>query len=182
MSVLIDIKYALRLLIKAPKFTAMTLSVLVGGLTISLFTFSFLYSMIYKPLPMPEAETAKSISIFFDGNYNLITAFEYSHVKDQLTSFDELGVYDNRAIRVSFGDAGKDIYGSIVQGGFFEFSRTQPILGRVIQQTDTLPGAFPVAVISYDTWKNEMSGDDNILNQTMTLNGTKTDVIGVVFA
>jgi len=180
MSVLIDIKYAMRLLMKAPKFTAMTLSVLVGGLTISLFTFSFLYSMVYKPLPIPEAESAKSISIFYDGNYNLITAFEYMHVKDQLTNFDEFGVYDNRPIRVSSGDAGKDIYGSLVQGGFFEFSRTQPILGRVIQEADTLAGASPVAVISYDTWQNEMSGDDNVLSQTMILNGIKTDVIGVM--
>jgi len=38
---LLDIKYAFRLLFKAPKFTAMTLGVLIGGLSISLFTFSF---------------------------------------------------------------------------------------------------------------------------------------------
>ena len=62
MPVVIDIKYALRLLFKAPKFTAMTLSVLVGGLTISLFTFSFLYSTLYKSLPLPEGDTALSFS------------------------------------------------------------------------------------------------------------------------
>jgi len=180
MSVIIDIKYALRLLLKAPKFTAMTLSVLVGGLTISLFTFSFLYSAVYKPLPLPEAATARSVGIFYDGNYNLISSYEYLQVKESLKSFAEFGVYDNRTIRVSVDDAGKDIQGSLVESGFFEFSRIQPILGRAIQSNDTQVGASPVAVISYDTWQNEMSADENILSQTMMLNGEKTDIVGVM--
>ena len=92
---LIDIKYAFRLLFKAPKFTAMTLGVLIGGLSISLFTFSFLYTMVYKPLPIPEAETAKAINVEFDGSYNSITGYEYINVKESVTSLAEFGVYDN---------------------------------------------------------------------------------------
>ncbi|PKG82385.1 permease [Colwellia sp. 75C3] len=180
MSMLIDIKYAFRLLFKAPKFTAMTLGVLIGGLSISLFTFSFLYTMVYKPLPIPEAETAKAINVEFDGNYNLITGYEYINVKDNVTSFIEFGVYDNRNIRLSVDQSGKDISGSFVQSGFFEFSRTKPILGRTIQAQDTKVGAIPVALISYKTWQSELNGDENVLSKTMILNGVITDVIGVM--
>lgn len=180
MSMLIDIKYAFRLLFKAPKFTAMTLGVLIGGLSISLFTFSFLYTMVYKPLPIPEAETAKAITAEFEGNYNLITGYEFNNVKESVTSFSEFGVYDNRNIRLSVEESGKDISGSYVQSGFFEFSRTKPILGRTIQAQDTKVGAIPVALISYDTWQSELNGDENVLSKSMILNGAITDVIGVM--
>jgi len=177
---LIDIKYAFRLLFKAPKFTAMTLGVLIGGLSISLFTFSFLYTMVYKPLPIPEAETAKAINVEFDGSYNSITGYEYINVKESVTSLAEFGVYDNRNIRLSVEQAGKDISGSYVQSGFFEFSRTKPILGRTIQAQDTKVGAPSVALISYDVWQSELNGDENVLSKTMMLNGDITDVIGVM--
>jgi len=180
MSMLIDIKYAFRLLFKAPKFTAMTLGVLIGGLSISLFTFSFLYTMVYKPLPIPEAETAKAITVEFDGNYNLITGYEYNNIKESVTSFTEFGVYDNRNIRLSVEQSGKDISGSYVQNGFFEFSRTEPILGRTIQTQDNKVGASPVALISYEIWQSELNGDEGVLSKSLMLNGVITDVIGVM--
>lgn len=180
MSVLIDIKYALRLLFKSPKFTCMTLGVLIGGLSLSLFTFSFLYTTVYKPLPIPEGETAKAVSVFEDGQFRYITDYEYLQVKDNLTSFSEFGIYDNRDIRVSVEQAGKNYSGSLVHEGFFEFSRTKPIIGRTIFQQDTLSGATPVAIISHHIWQNELNGDEDILNRTMVLNGQVTEIIGVM--
>lgn len=180
MPVFLDIKYALRLLFKAPKFTAMTLGVLIGGLSISLYTFSFLYSSIYKSLPLPDGDTAKAIAIYHDHKYRHITGFEFYSVKDKLTHFQELGIYDNSDIRLSVNDAGKNYSGSYVQHGFFEFSRTAPILGRTIQPEDANDDAVPVAVISYSVWQEELNGDKNVLAKTLTLNGEITQVVGVM--
>jgi len=180
MSMLLDIKYALRLLFKSPKFTAMTLGVLVGGLSISLFTFSFLYSTIYKTLPLPEGDSARAISILIDGHQRFITAFEYKAVKDDLSSFAEFGIYDNRDVRLSVKQSGKNISGSFVRAGFFEFSRVKPLLGRSINAQDTKVGAIPVALISYGVWQRELNGDPQVLNRTMTLNGEITQIIGVM--
>jgi hypothetical protein len=180
MSIIIDMKYALRLLFKAPKFTTMTLGVLIGGLSISLYTFSFLYSMVYKPLPLPEGDTAKSIGVEYDGNLNLISGYEYQNLKGSLTSLAEFGVYDNRDVRISVEESGKNVSGSLVQQGFFEFSRTSPILGRTIQAEDSKPGAIPVAVISYDVWQSELNGNESVLTSTMMLNGEITEIIGVM--
>lgn len=180
MSLLIDIKYAFRLLFQAPKFTAMTLGVLIGGLSISLFTFSFLYTTIYKPLPLPEGDTAKSIGIMFNGSFRSISAFEYNAVKDELTSFAEFGVYDDRDVRISVNESGKNVKGSMVRAGFFEFSRIAPILGRTIEREDTKIGADPVAVISFEVWQEEFRGSDGVLTQSLNLNGELTQIIGVM--
>ncbi len=158
----------------------MTLAVLIGGLSISLFTFSFFYSVVYKALPIPEGETAMSVSVFKDGQYDLITGNEYANVKDQLTSFSEFGIYINRDIRLSIEQSGKGIDGSYVRAGFFEFSRTQPIIGRTINADDTKIGAEPVTLISYQVWQNELNGDEDVLSKTLILNGQVTSVIGVM--
>ncbi|PKI13966.1 FtsX-like permease family protein [Colwellia sp. 12G3] len=180
MSMLIDIKYAFRLLFKAPKFTAMTLGVLIGGLSISLFTFSFLYSVMYKTLPLPEGGSAKAIAIYFDDKYRYITGFEYQNVKDKLEHFDEFGIYNSQDIRLSVGESGKNYLGSLVRQGFFEFSRTSPIIGRTIQAADTSEGASPVALISYELWQEELHGDEDVLDKTMIFNGVITQIIGVM--
>jgi len=177
---LLDIKYAFRLLFKAPKFTAMTLGVLIGGLSISLFTFSFLYSVIYKTLPIPEGESAKAIAVYFDDKYRYITGYEYQNIKGKLQHFDEFGIYDNLDVRLSVGQSGKNYYSSIVRQGFFEFSRTAPIIGRTIQAQDTRDGASPVAVISYQVWQEELHGNENVLDKTLKLNGEITQIIGVM--
>ena len=180
MSVWLDIKYALRLLFKAPKFTAMTLGVLIGGLSISLFTFSFLYTTVYKELPLPEGKTAKAVGVFYEGSMSIISSYEYQQVKDDLTHFAEFGIYDQRNIRLSVEQSGKSISGSYVREGFFEFSRTSPILGRTIEAIDRISGATPVALISYEIWQSELNGADDVLERTMMLNGTITQIIGVM--
>lgn len=180
MSMLLDIKYAFRLLFKAPKFTAMTLGVLIGGLSISLFTFSFLYSVVYKTLPIPEGDTAKAVAIYFDDKYRSITGYEYQHIKGKLQHFEEFGIYSSLNVRLSVEQSGKNYLGSLVREGFFEFSRTAPIIGRTIQAQDTLEGASPVALISHQVWQEELHGDVKVLDKTMELNGEITQIIGVM--
>jgi predicted permease len=180
MSIFLDIKYALRLLYKSPKFTALTLSVLVGGLSISLFTFSFLYSTLYKSLPLPEGDSALRISVVFEGNYQEMTAYEFSKISEKQQHLAELGLYANSDIRLSFDEAGKNLPVSYVDGGFFHFSRTKPILGRTIQSADMKAGANPVTVISYELWQNELAANKDILNSSIRLNDIKTDIIGVM--
>jgi len=180
MSALIDIKYAFRLLFKSPKFTAMILMVLIGGLSISLFTFSFLYSTIYKDLPLPEGESALALSAKFNGESQLLSAYEFSQLKQQQNVLSEFGAYDNKDIRLSFIETGRNLFGSFVDDGFFKFSRTLPIMGRTINSDDMKIGATPVAVISYQVWQNELSASANVLNQTLILNDVLTEVIGVM--
>lgn len=180
MAFLIDIKYALRLLLKSPKFTFMTVGVLVGGLAISLFTFSFLYTSVYKPLPLPGGDETKRINVLINGESTLITDYEYLQIKDNLSSLAEFGIYDNRDVRLSVEESGKNYSASYVRGGFFEFSQVKPLMGRYILSSDTLSGADPVAVISYAVWQSDLQGDDKVLSRTLMLNGIKTQVVGVM--
>ena len=123
MLMLIDIKQAIRQLIKAPRFTVMTMAVLIGGLSISLFTFSFFYSTVYKPLPLPEGRSAKIVSLWINGDYNRLTAYDVTEMRKSLDTVDELGIFNETTTRLSIGQAGKSLSSAQVRAGFFEFSR-----------------------------------------------------------
>jgi len=176
----IDIKVALRQLYKAPKFTVLTLFVLIGGLSISLFTFSFMYSMVYADLPIPEGESALRVVVWEGGDVNEVPAYEFFEVRDQLTHVIELGAYQDATVRFSIGSEGKSLFTNYVEPNLFSFSRVQPILGRVLREEDQVAGAEPVAVVSHDTWLNELQGVDDIIGSSIRLNHIPTTVVGVM--
>jgi len=158
----------------------MTLAVLIGGLSISLFTFSFLYSTMYKDLPLPNGDTMLSVNADFKGEFELLTSYEYFMIKEKQTVLSEFGIYDKGDIRLSFEDSGKNVFGTYVDGGFFSFSGTQAILGRTLQAADTQVGAAPVAVISSQIWKNDYSSNENVIGMTIIANDIVTEIVGVM--
>lgn len=180
MLMFIDIKQAIRQLIKAPKFTAMTMAVLIGGLSISLFTFSFFYSTVYKPLPLPEGKTAKIVSLWINGDYNRLTAYDVNAMRKSLETVDEFGVFNETTTRLSVEQAGKSLSSAQVRAGFFEFARVNPIKGRTIRQEDTIVGATPVALISEEIWHNDLNSIDDVIGTTIILDGVKTEIVGIM--
>lgn len=158
----------------------MTLAVLIGGLSISLFTFSFLYSTMYKDIPLPNGDTMLSVNAEFNGEFDLITAYEFSLIKEKQTVLSEFGFYDNTDIRLSFEDSGKNVFGTYVDEGFFTFSGTKAVLGRTLQKADMEAGASPVAVISSQIWINDYSSNNNVIGMTIIANDIVTEIVGVM--
>lgn len=179
MLMFLDIKYAIRQLFKSPRFTAMTLFVLIGGLSISLFTFSFLYSTVYKPLALPNGGTIKAVTVRKNGNFDMLTANDFSQMQGQLSTLSEFGIYQEATTRLSIEDAGKSYSSARVRAGFFKFSGVEPILGRAINAQDTVVGATPVALISEEVWQNDYQSVSDIIGQTLILDGVVTEIVGV---
>jgi predicted permease len=177
---LFDIRYALRLILKSPRFAGLTLFVLVGGLSISLFTFSFLYSLIYKPLSLPEGESIVTVIAQFDGEPQALPAFEFSQIRQELTQFSELGIYTDAKVRLNIDDEGKSLTASYVEQGFFHFSRVLPLMGRAISAEDLTAGAPKVVVIGYGVWIDDFAGDPAIVGKSIRINNQLMTVVGVM--
>src|SRR5205814_7746726 len=70
--------------------------------------------------------------------------------------------------------------GMRVSAGFFEILRATPLLGRTIQESDDVGGAPRVVVLSYGLWQRRFGGRMDALGQKIMLDGTPSDVIGVM--
>ena len=172
----LDIKHALKLLIRTTKFSALSLMVLVGWLSISLLIFSVLYTFVYKPLPLPEGESILYVDMY---NENL-PAYEFLEVRKELNSFSESGVWNSMDLRLSRGDSGRTLNGSRVETNIFQFTRTPAIMGRVLQAHDSDAGAPAVAVISYRIWKSVFNQSNEVIGSVAKFDNVDTVIVGVM--
>src|SRR5687767_639006 len=96
---IIDLRYALRLLVKSPWFTALTVLVLAGGLAISIYTFAALNAMVYRDLPLPDGGSVVRLGYGEWPNVEPLDTFELSELRRQAQTIDELGMFrDGRAL------------------------------------------------------------------------------------
>jgi predicted permease len=173
LGLLLDLRYTFRLLLKSPGFTLLTMLVLTGGLTVSLFTFSFFYTMFYKPLPLKDSENIVMLS-------GRVPLYEYADARAKLGSFSEFGVWRNEKVRFSAGEDSQTLFGTATEWNLFKFSRTNAVLGRALQPQDSEAGAAPVAVISYKLWQSRFNGDRGVLGRVIRLNNQDTEIVGVM--
>ena len=173
MGVMMDIRYTLRLLFKSPAFTLLTMLVLTGGLTVSLFTFSFFYTVFYKPLPVKDAAGILRASAD-------VPLYEYAEARQKLSTFSETGLWTDAQVRYSAGDDSQSLFGTFTEWTLFKFSRTNPLFGRALQAQDSEAGAAPVAVISYKLWQSHFSGAQNTVGRVIRLNNQDTEIVGIM--
>lgn len=173
MGILMDIRYTLRLLFKSPGFTLLTLLVLTGGLTVTLYTFSFFFTMFYKPLPLKDGASIVRTA-------DRVPLYEYSEARPKLTAFSEFGVWRDEQVRLSAAEDSQNLFGTRVEGNLFEFARVNPLYGRALQAQDNDGGAASVAVISYKLWQNRFEGNPNAIGKVIRINNQDTEIVGIM--
>lgn len=175
-----DLAYAVRLLRKSPWFTLTTVLVLAGGLAVSIYTWSVLNTMVYKPLPMPGGASVVRVIGTRDGRTRPINAFALAQMRQDAKSLADLGAYTVDSVRLGQRDAGRNVYATRAQWNIFGFSRVRPLLGRGFVRADAAAGAEPVVVLGYNLWQAMFAGDPAIVGKLVDIDRTPTRVIGVM--
>jgi predicted permease len=177
---LFDIKYAVRLLVKRPGFTLLSVSMFAGGLGISLYTFAVLNTMLYGELPLPDGGSIVKIGA---GNWidiEPLDAFELVELERDAESFAELGAYRWSRAQVGEPSSSRSLRSAESDPGIFEFTRTQPLLGRGFVSGDSSAGAEPVAVLSFETWQTLFAGNEHAVGALVRIDDRVTRVVGIM--
>lgn len=178
-----DVRYAFRLLRRTPYFTLLTLVVLAGGMGVSVFTFSFLYSAILRPLPLSDGARIVRMQQVQGRRTSGFDAADFARMRAQVTTLRDVGTWSARDV-VLGGENGRSaqrvLQLTAVEWNVFDATHTPPALGRPFRAGDEAPGAAPVIVLSHDLWQIAFGGDSSIVGQTILLSGVSTEVIGVM--
>lgn len=193
MSLSIDIKYAVRLLLKKPMFTLLTISMVAVGLGLTLYSYSLLMALVFKPLTFGNDNPIVTIEAQFDHNHLTrrgASPFDLVNVRDELQMFDGFGMYTEGFTIVSKPETMAAENHSLQQAfkanstytswNIFEFTGVQPILGRGFRADDHHEGAEAVAVLSYQAWQDNFSGDETVVNTVLMLDANPTRIIGIM--
>ena len=177
-----DIRYIFRQLAKSPGFALLSVLVLAGGLGISLFTLSFIYTTVFKAVDLPNGE--RIIEVCGRGNLGRclpLKAFEFAAIRDEITTLENIGIYNMKyRVYVQSDDIFHEAMVAQTEWNMLAFAASEGILGRRLQESDQFPGAEPVAVLAHGFWQLAFDGNPAILNSYIELNGEPTRVIGIM--
>lgn len=182
-SILKDIRYGVRSLLKRPAFALITALTLALGIGANTAIFSVVNAVLLRPLPYREAQHIVTI---WQNNAkagvprNDVSPANFLDWQEQSHSFESIAGVEPFGFSM-IGNGEPERFGAwLVTTGFFETLGTNPLRGRTFTSQDYQPGNERVVVISHGLWQRRFGGDQNLLGQKLTLNGQPYTVVGVM--
>src|ERR1700732_3802033 len=169
-----DLRFALRQLRKAPGFPITAVLTLMLAIGANAVVFGILNALILRPLNVPQAE---SLFIIQHGSDSYP---DYLDLRQRNRSFDDVAVF---AIRQSGLDTGKDpsnVWQYETSGNYFDVLRIQPFIGRFFHASDERgSNSAPYVVLSYAYWHNHFQDDRTVVGRVVRLNRHPFTILGV---
>jgi predicted permease len=180
-SVWSDLRYACRQLRKNPGFGVTAISVLALGICASVAIFAFVDAVLIKPLPYRNP--VRLVGLFestpMGPRYHL-AYLDYLDWKKMNKAFSGVEAYDNSPFGVSTPGGIQRADGAVVSAGFFDLLGVRPVLGRDLHTGEDVQGAPRVVLLSYAAWQNRYGGRQEILGQSVTLDGRVHVIVGIL--
>ena len=172
-SLLKDIRFGLRSLLKRPAFTAVAVITIGLGIGANSAIFSVVNAVLLRPLPYDDP----SRLISFRSNQSTL---DLADVESQSKTFSRLGGMVLQPLDYTAGNEPVQLQIGQVTGGFFETLGVKPERGRFINTDDDKNGAPFVVVLSHDVWVKHFSSDEQILGKAIPLSGNMYTIVGVM--
>jgi predicted permease len=182
-SLLLDVRQALRMLVKSPVFTV-TIAITLGlGIGANAAVFSIVNTLLLRPLPVADPSNLYVVSLTHQDHEQLhqVSYADFVDYRKHPEIFFDLAAYsidfaglnaDNRADRIAV---------AYVTGNFFPLLGVGAGLGRTILPSEgSVFGADPVIVLGRTYWKKRFNGDPAVVGRKVVVNGRPFIVAGVV--
>lgn len=183
-----DIRYALRMILKNPAFSAIAVLSLALGIGANTTIFTVVNAVLLNPLPVKdisrlvEMDTIDAKTMVTQANSTKL-GMSYPNCQDyerQNQVFTGLTCISGGFLTLSGGAEPKQIQGQLVSANYFDLLGVRPAVGRFfLPEEDKKPGGNNVVVLSYAMWSNKFGSDASLIGKTIILNATPYTVIGV---
>jgi putative ABC transport system permease protein len=182
-SLLRDLKFSFRSLLKRPVLTVVAIVTLGIGIGANSAIFSTINALLLKPLPFPDQDRVVALwdKVPSRGvERNEVTVANYLDWRSQNKTFEQLGIYRWWSTNLTGADSPERVQGFQVTPNFLEIVGVKPMLGRGFSAEEDQPGKDAVALLTYSLWQRRFGADPNIVNKTIATNGVTRTVIGVM--
>jgi predicted permease len=189
-----ELRQALRQLRKSPGFTVTAVLTLALGIGATTAIFTLVQQVMLKSLPVTKPEElwriGKKIHCCGWGGWTQGEEFSlfswdlYKHFRDNTPQFADLAALEGGNEALGLRRAGSQAQadtrnGQFVSGNFFRTFGVGPWMGRMLEPSDDVEGAPPVAVMSYRVWKEKYGGDPSVVGAVYQINGHPFTIVGV---
>lgn len=176
-----DLRYSIRVLIKNPGFTALSVLTLAAGIGINTAMFSVVHAVLLKPLPYAEAdrlvwmtESGPEVSNRWVSYPNFLDWRARNQV------FESMSTFRGWSVNLTGSDQPENLNARMVTADYFKVMRAAPQLGRDFTGADDQPDAPRVTIISHAFWQQRFAGDPQVAGKQVILDDKSYTVIGVM--
>ena len=183
-----DLRFGLRMLAKAPGFTAVAVLTLALGIGATTAIFSAVNGIILRPLPY--ADTSRLVTVDAYKTWKIgdrevtgtiaLSPEVWGEIQQQTPAIERMAFFGNGDLSITGDPAPEIISAAHVSNDFFPLLGVRPLMGRPILPGDTQPGAKPVAVANYALWRERWGGDARAIGRTIILDQATYTLIGVM--
>ena len=184
MSTLIqDLRYGVRILLKQPGFTLVAVITLALGIGANTAIFSLVNSILLRPLPFRDPDRIVRL-IQASPKLGLptwgVSQAGYAAYREQNRSFESIAIYTTTATNLTGTGEPERLPLATVTADFFKVFGVNPLLGRTFVEGEDVKDKNQVCVISHAFWQRRFGGDPNVVGKTLSLNNMPTQIVGVM--
>jgi macrolide transport system ATP-binding/permease protein len=183
-SLVADVRFALRWLMRSPAFTAVAVASLAIGIGFNTALFAVVDAVLLRPLPVARPDRIVDIYTSSTGGvgaqrFGTSSYPDYLDLSAQNKVFEEIAGYSPMFGALNLGDRSRLTLGEIVTGNYFRLLGVGASIGRTLLPEDDQPSSPRVAMISYRYWTREFGGDAAVAGRTLKLRGNLYTIVGV---
>ncbi len=178
-----NVRYSFRQLLKTPSFSLTAVFSLALGIGGTVAVFSLIDAILLRPLQFTNearlvqvAESRPSFSSAGDP----VAAPNYVDWKTRNHVFTDMGAAHGTIFAVTGNGRPEQVEGTAISANLLPLLGVQPLVGRNFRREEDEPGARPVALISASLWRNRYGADPHITDRSIRLDGVAYAIAGVM--
>jgi predicted permease len=178
-----DLRFAIRSLVKNPGFTVVAVLVMALGIGANTAMFSVVNAVLLRPLAYRDADRIVKLRTMWkkDGSGNQVSAPDFHDWHDQSTAFEAMANYQNFGeTAVSIGPAAEYAMMASVSSEFFDVFSIQPAIGRLFSPEEFKPKGSAAVLISDSYWRSHFGGNTDVLGKTVRMFDRSLNIVGVL--
>ena len=182
-TLLADIRFGARMLLKSPMMTFIALLALTLGIGANTAIFSVVNAVLLRSFPYADAERLVLVWEKRQGgrtDQNVINLGNFSDWKEQNNVFTDMAVFFDRTFNLTSDGEPEEVPGQLATPNMFSLLGTNAVLGRTFADDEGGSVESRVIVISYGLWQRRFGGDPNVIGRQITLSERPATIIGVM--
>jgi predicted permease len=177
-----DLRFAARMLLKNPGFTAVAVMIMALGIGANTAMFSVVNAVLLKPLAFADPDRIVTLASLWKGRpgHGFVSAPDFHDWHDQSTAFEAMAYYQDDDVSVTAGPVAEYAHVADVTPEFFRVFRVEPAVGREFTTGETKQGSSGAAIISSTYSASHFGGNSNALGHAVRIGGRTLDIVGVM--
>ncbi len=176
-----DARYAVRMIVRNPGFTATVVLILALGIGANTVFFSIINGILLKPLSFDDPDELVWVSQKdVLGGETSVSPGAFIQWRERNTVFEHIAAYSTHDFTLTGSGNAEIVKAACVTGDFFRILATQPLMGRQFYPEDENVSEGYAAILSYGLWQRRFASDPDIIGKTLTAEGLGMPIVGIL--